>query len=172
MVIWIIGLSGAGKTTLANKVVKDLRDSKISTVLIDGDVIRDTFDNDLGHSIADRKTNADRISKLCQFLDNQNLNVICSILSLFPESREWNRKNINNYFEVFIDTPLEVAEERDEKGLYAKARKGELKNFTGIDSPYEPPETPDIHIDTTKLSANDAAEQIAKKLSLWQETVL
>ena len=146
MVIWIIGLSGAGKTTLANKVVKDLRDSQISTVLIDGDVIRDTFDDDLGHSIADRKINAERISKLCKFLDNQNLNVICSILSLFPESREWNRKNIQNYFEVFIDTPLNNLFERDNKSLYKDYNTGKIKNVAGMDLEFIPPASPDLLI--------------------------
>ena len=102
MVIWIIGLSGAGKTTLASEIVTRAKNVISNVILIDGDVIRDLFVGDLGYNMADRKKNADRISNLCKFLSDQGINVVCSILSLFPESREWNRKNINKYYEIYL----------------------------------------------------------------------
>ena len=101
MVVWIIGLSGAGKTTLAEKVVEKISSCKTNVVLIDGDMIRDVFGNDLGHTLEDRRQNADRICRLCRFLDNQGIHVVCAILSLFPESRLWNRENIKNYYENY-----------------------------------------------------------------------
>ena len=150
MVVWIIGLSGAGKTTLANKIVSNLRKSETSVVLIDGDSIREAFDNDLGHGLEDRRKNADRISKFCKLLDEQSIHVVCAILSLFPESRSWNRKNIKNYYEVYIKTRIEQLKKRDSKGLYKKYDDGELKHVAGMDIKFIPPNKPDLIIDNTK----------------------
>jgi adenylylsulfate kinase len=145
MVIWLIGLSGAGKTTLGRAVVDQA--APLRPVFIDGDVIRKVFGGDLGHTLEDRWRNAQRISRLCKFLDDQGIPVVCAILSLFPESRKWNREQIRNYYEVFIDAPLDQLEARDPKGLYKKARAGEMKNVAGIDLPFPPPESPDLIIE-------------------------
>ena len=137
MVVWIIGLSGSGKSTLANKVVEDIdgrMPSKFKkTVLLDGDIIREIFDNDLGYSMEDRLINANRICQLGQFLESQSINVVCSILSIFPETRQWNRINLQHYFEVFIDAPLDTLIKRDSKGLYRKYAEGKISNVAGMD---------------------------------------
>ena len=146
MVVWIIGLSGAGKTTLAEKVVEKIRSSKTNVVLIDGDMIREVFGNDLGHTLEDRRQNADRICRLCRFLDDQGIHVVCAILSLFPESRSWNRKNINNYYEVYIESPIDQLKKRDYKGLYRKFSDGKIKNVAGMDIAFIPPDSSDLII--------------------------
>ena len=146
MVIWLIGLSGAGKTTLAKEIVSLARRDVSNVVLIDGDIIRELFSNDLGHSLEDRKKNADRICRLCKFMDDQQINVVCAILSLFQESREWNRKNIRDYFEVFIDAPFEHLVDRDHKGLYCKALNKEIKDVAGVDIEFAQPTNSDLII--------------------------
>ena len=146
MVVWIIGLSGAGKTTLAVKVVEKIRSSKTNVVLIDGDMIREVFGDDLAHTLEDRRQNADRICRLCKFFDEQGIHVVCAILSLFPESRLWNRDNIKNYYEVYIETPIEQLQKRDYKGLYKKFCEGEIKNVAGMDIEFIPPNSPDLII--------------------------
>jgi len=150
MVMWIIGLSGAGKTTLAEKIYNISKPNKPNTVLIDGDVIREIFDNDLGHTMEDRMKNAKRISKLCYFLNLHNINVICSILSLFQSSRDWNRENIKDYFEVYIKTPISNLIERDSKGIYEKYKDGMIKNVAGLDLDFEEPLKPDLIIENNK----------------------
>ena len=147
MVIWIIGLSGSGKTTMLDKVYKDLNSNIKNIVKIDGDIIREVFNNDLGHTIEHRKRNARRISKLCQFLENQNIIVLCSILSAFEYDREWNRSNLMTYKEIYINTPKKMLIERDSKGLYKKQIRGEIKNVVGFDIPFEEPLSPDIIIE-------------------------
>lgn len=139
MVMWIIGLSGAGKTTLAKAVVEEVRKRGKKVVLIDGDVIREVFGNDLGHSLADRRKNADRISRLCQFLSHEGIHVVCAVLSLFHESQIWNRENIVNYYQVFIDVPFDELVRRDSKKLYSRALKGEIENVAGVDIEFKPP---------------------------------
>jgi len=166
MVIWLIGLSGAGKSTLASEIVAGANKESANTILLDGDVIRETFGNDLGHSMADRLKNAERICQLGKFLDNQGFNVVVAILSLFPESREWNRKNIDNYYEVFIDTPIEILVERDSKGLYDKFSRGEIKEVAGMDINFPKPEKADLVIKniSSKESLLNYAGPIIKKL--------
>ncbi len=146
MVVWIIGLSGAGKTTLAEKVVEKIRSSKTNVVLIDGDMIRKVFGDDLAHTLEDRRQNADRICRLCKFFDEQGIHVVCAILSLFPESRLWNRDNIKNYYEVYIETPIEQLQKRDYKGLYKKFSEGKIKNVAGMDIEFIPPDNPNLTI--------------------------
>lgn len=153
MVIWIIGLSGAGKTTLATEVYSKTKRSVPNTVLVDGDVIREVFGNDLGYTIDDRMRNADRISRLCKYLDEQGINVICAILSIFKESRAWNRNNIKNYYEVFIDVPVEDLIKRDPKGIYKKYFSGELIDVPGLDIDFPKPENADLVIDNTGTDA-------------------
>jgi adenylylsulfate kinase-like enzyme len=146
MVVWIIGLSGAGKTTLANGIVAHVRRTNHNVVLLDGDMVREVFANDLGHTMKDRLTNASRICRLGKLLDDQGINVVCAILSLFPESRSWNRENLSNYYEVFIDTPMKDLVQRDYKGLYCKYNRGEIRDVAGMDIDFPRPINPDLII--------------------------
>ena len=146
MVIWIIGLSGAGKTTLANEVIGRVRGEQKNVILIDGDMVREAFGNDIGHSLEDRRVNAQRICQLGKLLDDQGINVVCAILSLFPESRKWNRENLSNYYEVFIDTPIENLVSRDSKGLYARYNNGEISDVAGMDIAFPRPDNADLII--------------------------
>lgn len=166
MVIWVIGLSGAGKTTFSQEVVDRAKPSLPNLVWIDGDVARAVFGQDLDHTIEGRKANADRICRLCQFLDQQGIDVVCSILSIFQSSRDWNRENYSSYFEVYIDTPIDTLIERDPKGLYKKALSDEIKDFPGISLPFEPPSTPDLtlHNDGNLEALLDSARSVADML--------
>ena len=149
MVIWVIGLSGTGKSTLCREVLR-LAKRKISNIVhLDGDEVRALFDNDLGYSIEERRLNAKRISNLCKFLDAQGIHVVCSVLSLFQENRNWNRLNIRNYFEVCIDCSIESLIARDSKGIYAKCLKNEIQNVAGIDIPYNFPENSNLVINNS-----------------------
>ena len=166
MVIWIIGLSGAGKSTLANEVVKKVRCNKKKVVLIDGDIVRETFGNDLGHTLDDRKINADRICQLCKLLDSQDINVVCAILSLFPESRSWNRKYLTNYFEVYIDAPIVDLIKRDPKGIYQKYKDGQMRDVAGMDIEFHKPVNSDLVINNigTKKNLLEYADFLADKI--------
>ena len=173
MLIWIIGLSGSGKTTLANEVASIIRNTNKNVVILDGDDIREVFQNDLGYSIDDRKVNASRLCRLGKFLSEQGLIVITPILSIFPDSRKWNRKEVKNYFEVYIDTPKELLIARDTKGLYGAYIRGEKQNVVGMDIDFIPPEDPNLTIKNDKsldfllLQANSIAETaIAKSNAL------
>jgi adenylylsulfate kinase len=139
MVIWIIGLSGAGKTTLAKRICVMVREKNIPVVHIDGDLIRDLFNNDLGYTKADRYLNALRLGKIVSLLAKQEIHVVCSALSLFEDTRQWNRQNIKKYYEVFVDSTLTDLVSRDTKGLYEKFRKGLIKNIVGLDIDFEIP---------------------------------
>ena len=160
------GLSGSGKSTIANAVEKKLARMNRHTFLLDGDNVRHGLNKDLGFTDADRIENIRRAGEVAKLMTDAGLIVITAFISPFRSERQMVRDMMapGEFVEVFVDTPLSVAEERDVKGLYAKARSGQLKNFTGIDSPYEAPETPEIHIDTTAMSIDDAAEQIVKQL--------
>lgn len=149
MVIWLIGLSGSGKSTLANEIVSGANKKGSKTILLDGDVIREVFDNDLSHSMSDRLINARRICKLGQFLDKQGVNVVVAILSLFQENRDWNRKNLKNYFEVFIDCPIADLVKRDPKGLYRKFAQKEISDVAGMDINFDKPHGSDLVIDNS-----------------------
>ena len=146
MVIWIIGLSGSGKTTLSHQVAHEVRSRGRKVVLLDGDKIRALFGNDLGHDLNSRKKNADRICGLCSFLDSQGVDVVCAILSIFPESRAWCRDNLSTYYEVFIDAPLDQLINRDSKGIYGRFQRGEVTNVAGLDLAFPVPESPDLVI--------------------------
>lgn len=165
MVIWIIGLSGAGKTTLANEVVRLARQRISHVALVDGDDLRQIWGNDLGYTIADRKKNAERLNRFCQYLDKQNIHAVAAVLSLFEESREWNRKHLTEYYEVFIRTPLEDMQRRDVKGLYAQAIKGAIE-LPGVNIPFTEPSKPDLVIKNFGKRDNLLfyAQEIAKKL--------
>ncbi len=148
MITWLIGLSGSGKTTIGKQVFNIMKREKANTVLIDGDEIREVFKHNKGsapYSTEGRRQNAERIQALCKWLDNQGINVVCCILSIFEESREWNRLNYSDYFEVFVDTPMEVLKTRRE--LYGRAARGEMDNVVGVDIPFPLPKKPDLVID-------------------------
>ena len=147
MVIWIIGLSGSGKTTMLDEVYDHVSSKLKNIVKIDGDIIREVFNNDLGHTVEHRQMNAKRISKLCQFLEKQNIIVLCSILSAFENDRKWNRTNLKNYKEIYIKTPRTILIQRDSKGLYKKQISGEIDNVVGFDIPFEEPVSPDFVIE-------------------------
>jgi len=165
-VLWFTGLSGAGKSTIANLVEKKLVARGKHTFLLDGDNVRHGLNRDLGFTETDRIENIRRVGEVARLMVDAGLIVLTAFISPFRAERHMVRRMVpeGEFIEIFVDTPLEEAERRDEKGLYAKARSGELKNFTGIDSPYEPPEVPEIHIDTTKLSAEAAADLILEEL--------
>lgn len=165
MVIWIIGLSGAGKSTLALEVANRARHSISNVVLLDGDMVREVWGSDLGHDLKDRKKNAERLCRLCKLLDSQGIHVVCAVLSLFEESREWNREHLSDYFEVYIKASLKDLKDRDPKGLYAKALSGEIE-LPGVNLPFADPLLPDLVIgnygDRQELLSH--AANIAQKL--------
>ena len=166
-VLWFTGLSGAGKSTIANLVEKLLLASGKHTYLLDGDNVRHGLNKDLGFTAQDRVENIRRVAEVARLMVDAGLIVLVSFISPFRSERRMARDLFaaGEFLEVFIDTPLAVAERRDVKGLYGKARRGELKNFTGIDSPYEAPEQAEVHIDTTRLTPEHAAELIAAQLA-------
>jgi bifunctional enzyme CysN/CysC len=166
MVLWFTGLSGAGKSTIANLVEKKLAALGRHTFLLDGDNVRHGLNKDLGFTDADRVENIRRVGEVARLMTDAGLIVLTAFISPFRAERQMVRDMMapGEFIEVFVDTPLAAAEARDVKGLYRKARAGQLKNFTGIDSPYEAPEHPEIRIDTTRLTPEQAADLIVSKL--------
>ncbi len=165
-VLWLTGLSGAGKSSIANQVEKKLQMMGRHTYLLDGDNVRHGLNKDLGFTDVDRVENIRRIGEVARLMVDAGLIVLTAFISPFRAERRLARELVQDgeFIEVFVDTPLQVAEQRDPKGLYQKARRGELANFTGIDSPYEAPESPEIRIDTTALSPEQAADLIIHRL--------
>ncbi|MCB0323724.1 MAG: adenylyl-sulfate kinase [Bdellovibrionales bacterium] len=165
MIVWLIGLSGSGKTEVARSLREKIVALSKNCVFLDGDTIRELLGNDLGHTLDDRRRNAYRISRLCRYLDQQGINVVFGVLSLFPENRSWNREHIVNYYEVFLDAPLPLLVERDSKDLYRKALSGKLKNVVGVDLAFPPPESSDLTLvnDFTR-SVGELAEIVLEKV--------
>jgi bifunctional enzyme CysN/CysC len=161
-VLWFTGISGAGKSTIANLVEKMLHAKQRHTYLLDGDNIRHGLTRDLGFSDADRVENVRRVAEVARLMADAGLIVLVALISPFRAERRTARERIGDeeFIEIFVDTPIEVAEARDAKGLYKKARRGKLVEFTGIDSGYEMPENAELHIQTTSMSAEAAAEKI------------
>ena len=165
-VLWFTGLSGSGKSTIANEVEKQLALMNRHTFLLDGDNVRHGLNRDLGFTETDRIENIRRIGEVAKLMTDAGLIVLTAFISPFRAERQMVRQMLKDseFIEIFVDTPLEVAEQRDVKGLYKKARSGELKNFTGIDSPYEEPENPDIRVNTVDMTPVEAAEYIIRQI--------
>jgi adenylylsulfate kinase len=163
LVVWLTGLSGSGKSTLADHLEQQLFKKGIHTANLDGDLLRTGLNKDLGFSEEDRSENIRRIAEVSKILSDNGLVVIAAFVSPFSKDRNLVKNTVgeNNFIEIFVQTSIEECERRDVKGLYSKARKGELKNFTGIDSPYENPINPDLIIDTEKSSIEDAVEVLS-----------
>ncbi len=164
-VIWFTGLSGAGKTTLAVALEKELKARGVRVERLDGDTVRKSLTADLGFSKADRDTNIERVTFVAKLLSRNNVGVLASFISPYAETRDYVRDETTNFIEVFVDAPLEVCAERDVKGLYAKAFAGELKNFTGVSDPYENPENPDIRVPTHE----ETVEESVNRVLTWLE---
>jgi bifunctional enzyme CysN/CysC len=165
-VLWFTGLSGAGKSTIANLVEKKLAAMGRHTFLLDGDNVRHGLNKDLGFTDADRVENIRRVGEVAKLMTDAGLIVLTAFISPFRAERRMVREMLpaGEFIEVFVDVPLALAEARDVKGLYRKARAGKLKNFTGIDSPYEPPASPEIRIDAATMSPEAAADLIVERL--------
>ena len=164
--LWFTGLSGSGKSTIANEVEKSLALMNRHTFLLDGDNVRHGLNKDLGFTEADRIENIRRVGEVARLMTDAGLIVLTAFISPFRAERDMVRAMLpaGDFIEIFVDTPLEVAEARDVKGLYKKARRGELKNFTGIDSPYEAPENPEIRVNTVEMTPAQAAEHIVRTI--------
>lgn len=164
LLIWFVGMSGSGKSTLASALEEKLFADGLNTYILDGDNIRSGLNKDLDFSDDSRKENIRRIAEVSKLFVDAGTVVLTAFITPFAEEREKVKKLIgsSNYLEVFVDCPLEECEKRDVKGLYAKARRGEIKNFTGIDSPFEKPTSPDVLVESHKVSIADGVDAIYK----------
>jgi bifunctional enzyme CysN/CysC len=165
-VLWFTGLSGSGKSTIANLVERLLHAEGAHTYLLDGDNVRHGLNRDLGFTNADRVENIRRVAEVAKLFADAGLIVIVAFISPFRAERQTARELLpeGEFLEIFVDTPIEICKTRDPKGLYARAERGEIKNFTGIDSPYEAPVTPDIHLETAAAEASKMAEVVLGQL--------
>lgn len=162
--VWFTGLSGAGKSTISDVLIKEFAKRGIKHEVLDGDVVRTNLSKGLGFSKEDRDTNIRRIGFVCHILTRNDVVAIAAAISPYRAIRDEIREKIGNFVEVFVNAPLAVCEERDVKGLYKKARAGEIKEFTGISDPYEEPENPEVECNTDKESPEESAEKILQKL--------
>ena len=166
VVLWFTGLSGSGKSTIASELERRLFERGVQTYALDGDNIRSGLNKGLSFSLEDRKENNRRIAEVAKLFADAGMITITAFISPLKEDREQAKTIIGkeNFFEIFVNTPLEICEERDVKGFYKKAREGEIKNFTGISSPYEAPEDPDFEIETKRESVEESVERLLKFL--------
>lgn len=158
--LWLTGLSGAGKTTIAMIVVEELKARGLKIERLDGDVVRQSLTRDLGFSKEDRDKNIERVTFVAKLLSRNGVGVVASFISPYIKTRDMIRSETTNFVEVFVDAPLEVCAERDVKGMYAKAFAGEIENFTGVSDPYEAPERPEIHLHTDQETPEESARRI------------
>jgi len=165
--IWLTGLPSSGKTTLAEALHNLLKGKGMPSVMLDGDSFRRAVSADLGFSLNDRQENVRRVANVAKIINKSGVVVICSFISPTEQIREMAKKLVgeNCFFEVYVNTPLGVCKERDTKGMYKKAEEGIIKSFTGIDSPYEPPISPDLIINTARKSSNQCAKTIFNSIS-------
>jgi cytidine diphosphoramidate kinase len=168
MVVWLVGMYASGKSDLANEIKQILEKEKHNVIVLNGGEIRQILGGDLSHSIEDRKINAERVSRVCKFLSDQGSIVICAMLSIFEETRQWNRDNIQNYFEVYLDVSIKVLLSRDKKNMYRKSLNGDIKNMVGVDIEFIPPKRPDLTLDNNKNRKNliELAEKVVKNIPL------
>ena len=169
-VYWVTGLAGAGKTSVARLLVEHFKSNDRSVVFLDGDILRDVFGGNAGHSMAERKVLARQYGAMCRMLSDQGLIVVCATISMFHEVRQWNRENIRQYCEIYLQVPMEVLVSRDQKGLYGKALAGEIDDVIGVNAPFEEPECPDIMIEND--GARDLSmvlDELVAKINLWSE---
>lgn len=159
-VIWMTGLSGAGKTTIALNLVEKLTARGVKIERLDGDVVRESLTRDLGFSKEDRDKNIERVSFVAKLLSRNGIGVICAFISPYQAARDQVRANTTNFIEVYINAPLEVVMERDVKGLYKQAIAGKIPNFTGISDPFEAPAAPEIEIRTDRLTVDQSADLV------------
>ena len=166
--IWFTGLSGSGKSTIASRLEEELFNRGYHTCILDGDNVRSGLNSDLDFTDFGRKENIRRIGEVANLFVDAGITVLASFISPFREEREFVRNTVgkSNFFEVFVDCPIEECENRDVKGLYKKARTGEIPHFTGISSPYEAPESPDLVIDTSKNTVDEAVQKLIDKLEV------
>ena len=165
--LWFTGLSGAGKTTISEIVEQELRERGRKVEVLDGDVVRTNLSKGLGFSREDRDTNILRIGFVAELLSRNGVAVIVSAISPYKEARDQVRRRIIDFVEVFVDCSLEVCAERDVKGLYKKAFDGEIEHFTGVSDPYEPPDAPDLILDTDEEEPLDSACKVIEKLEFY-----
>lgn len=163
-VLWFTGLSAAGKSTLADRIFEILKDKNFKVERLDGDIVRQSLTRDLGFSKEDREENIRRVGNLASQLEKNGNIVIASFIAPYQKQRQELRDKIDNYIEVFVDAPIEICESRDPKGMYKKARAGEIKDFTGVDDPYEKPENPEIHVKSGEESLEESTEKVMKYL--------
>ena len=163
-VLWFTGLSGSGKTTIAHEVEEKLLEAGVPVEILDGDVVRENLSKGLGFSKEDRDTNIRRIAFVAHLLQRNGVFVITAAISPYKAVRDEARAMIKDFVEIYADASLEVCEQRDTKGLYAKARAGEIKGFTGIDDPYEAPENAEVVCDTEKEDVSESAQKVIDKL--------
>lgn len=164
MLVWITGLSGSGKTTIGKKVYERMKARHANTVFLDGDHFRRVLGDDLSHNPKDRLENAKRIHRFCSLLVSQDINVVCATMSLFKEIHDMNRKEISEYYEVFIECAIEELVRRDQKGLYSKAINGECEDVVGVNLPYDKPENCDLIIDNSSKGDIDGRVDAILKL--------
>jgi adenylylsulfate kinase len=165
--LWFTGLSGAGKTTVAEIVERELKERGLRVEVLDGDIVRTNLSKGLGFSREDRNINVLRIGFVANLLTRNGVGVIVSAISPYKEARDQVRRRIIDFVEVFVDVPLEVAAERDVKGLYKKAFAGEIEQFTGVSDPYEPPAAPDLVLKTDEESPEESARKVIEKLEYY-----
>ena len=164
LTIWFTGLSGAGKSTLAEVIERRLKDQGRNVEILDGDIVRTHLSKGLGFSREDRDTNIKRIAFVCSLLTRNGVVCISAAIAPYREAREWARREIGDFVEVYLKCPIEVCRQRDVKGLYKLVDEGKIKNFTGVDDPYEEPENPELVIETDKESVGESVSRIFAKL--------
>ncbi len=158
--LWFTGLSGSGKSVIADVVAEELKELGMKVERLDGDIVRKSLTRDLGFTEEDRNMNIERVTFVAKLLTRNGVAVLCSFISPYNKIRAYSRKEIGDYILVYVKCSLEVCEQRDPKGMYKKARAGEIKNFTGIDHPFEEPDTPDIIIETDKQTIEECKNTI------------